>query len=551
MPMMKFLSGLGLLGLLCLLNACQTFKSGDRVLYDQSNQLLNESLQQAQKQVVPPPSVQAALMPAYSPQGPSSSDPRFDVSANDMPARDFFLSLMQGAGQNLVVHPDVTGNITFSLHRVTLEEVLSAVRDTYGYDFRRTSYGYQILPNTVITRSYDLNYLNLQRFGKSDTRVSAGQMTSSNSNHGSNGSNGNGGSDNGGNGGNSGNNGNGSNGNNGQASTLNASQVTTISDADFWKEVADVVKVMVGDEPGNSVVVNPQASLLVVRAKSADQENVARFLEKAQRNLQRQVILETKILEVTLSKSFQAGISWDQLGGDIGTSLGSAALAGPTGVGGVFSSTISVGNFNGLIQLLETQGEVRVLSSPRISTLNNQKAVIKVGTDEFFVTDVSSQSGTTTVAGVTQPTQNVTLTPFFSGISLDVTPQIDQNDVVTLHVRPTVSRVTDQNKVITLGENTVLNLPLALSETRQSDSIVRARSGQVVVIGGLLQNDSNDTDADIPWASKLPIIGNLFKQQRKSLNKSELVILMRPQVVNDEVWLGELRKTAETFKELK
>ncbi|VVO44685.1 hypothetical protein PS833_06468 [Pseudomonas fluorescens] len=543
MPMMKYLSGAGLSGLLCLLTACQSFKGGDQVLYNQSNQLLDESLQQAQARVMPPPSVQAALLPAYIPQGSLTGDPRFDVSAKDMPARDFFLSLMQGAGHNLVVHPDVTGDITFSLRRVTLEEVLSAVRDTYGYDFRRTSYGYQILPNSMITRSYDLNYLNLQRFGKSDTRVSAGQMTSNSGNQDNNGENG----------GYSGNNRNGIDQQNGQstASTLNASQVTTTSDADFWKEVSVVVKMIVGDEVGNNVVVNPQASLLVVRARTADQENVARFLEKAQHNLQRQVVLETKILEVQLSESFQAGISWTELGGDIGTSLAGVALTGPIGVGGVFSSTISTGDFNGLIQLLETQGEVRVLSSPRISTLNNQKAVIKVGSDEFFVTDVSSTSGTTTVAGITQPTQNVTLTPFFSGISLDVTPQIDQHDVVTLHVRPTVSRVTDQNKTITLGENTVLNLPLALSTTRQSDSIVRARSGQVVVIGGLLQNDSDDTDAGIPWLSKVPVIGYLFKQQRKALNKSELVILMRPQVVNDDVWLGDLRKTAETFKELR
>ncbi|MEA9979974.1 secretin N-terminal domain-containing protein [Pseudomonas sp. 10B1] len=529
-----------------LLSACQTFKGGDQVLYDQSNKLLNESIQQAQTRVVPPPSVQAALLPPYNVQTLPKSDARFDVSAKDMPARDFFLSLMQGAGQNLVVHPDVTGNITFSLHRVTLEEVLSAVRDTYGYDYRRTSYGYQILPNSVITRSYDLNYLNLQRVGKTDTRVSAGQMISNNGNHGNNNNNGN---NNGGNGGDNGN-GNGQNNGNSQ-STLNASQVTTISDADFWKEVGKVVEMIVGDEPGNSVIVNPQASLLVVRAKSADQENVARFLDKAQRNLQRQVVLETKILEVQLSKNFQAGISWAKLGGDLGASLAGAPLTGPTAVGGVFSSTINVGDFSGLIQLLETQGEVRVLSSPRISTLNNQKAVIKVGTDEFFVTDVSSTSGTTTVAGVTQPTQNVTLTPFFSGISLDVTPQIDQNDTVTLHVRPTVSRVTDQNKTITLGVNNVLQLPLALSTTRQSDSIVRAHSGQVVVIGGLLQNASDDSNTAVPWASKLPIIGNLFKQQRNSLQKSELVILMRPQVVNDDVWLGDLRKTAETFKDLK
>ena len=226
-------------------------------------------------------------------------------------------------------------------------------------------------------------------------------------------------------------------------------------------------------------------------------------------------------------------------------------MSGPNAIDGVFSGVLSLGDFTGLIQLLETQGEVRVLSSPRISTLNNQKAVIKVGTDEFFVTEVSSSSSTTTAAGVTEPTQDITLTPFFSGISLDVTPQIDQNDNVTLHIRPTVSRVRDQNKTIVLGDDNVFNLPLALSTTRQSDSIVRARSGQVVVIGGLLQNSSDNTDAEIPWAGRLPLVGNLFKQQRKSLLKSELVILVRPQVIADDVWLDELRKSAETFTELR
>jgi MSHA biogenesis protein MshL len=311
------------------------------------------------------------------------------------------------------------------------------------------------------------------------------------------------------------------------------------------------VQAIVGGEEGNSVVVNPQASLLVVRANSADQENVVRFLEQAQRNLQRQVVLETKILEVQLNDGFQAGISWEKIGGDVSAGIDGDTIDGPNNIDGVFSTVLSFGDFTGLIQLLQTQGEVRVLSSPRISTLNNQKAVIKVGTDEFFVTEVSSNSSTTTVAGVTQPTQDVTLTPFFSGISLDVTPQIDQNDVVTLHVRPTVSRVVDQNKTIVLGEDNVFNLPLALSTSRQSDSIVRARSGQVVVIGGLLQNNNQNTDAEVPWASTLPIVGNLFKQQRKALEKSELVILMRPQVVSEDVWLEEIKRSAETFKELR
>ncbi|HAW24574.1 MAG TPA: pilus (MSHA type) biogenesis protein MshL, partial [Pseudomonas sp.] len=336
------------------------------------------------------------------------------------------------------------------------------------------------------------------------------------------------------------------------SSTVNASQLLTTSNVDFWSEVRAVIEMMIGGEEGNQVVVNPQSGLLVVRASSADQQAVERFLALAQRNLQRQVILETKILEVNLSDGFQSGINWAQLGsmGNADFSLGvqGDTLSGPNSVGGVFSAAVQVGDFSGVLQLLETQGEVRVLSSPRISTLNNQKAVIKVGTDEFFVTDVSTTT-TSLVGGTTAPDLDITLTPFFSGISLDVTPQIDESGQVTLHVRPTVSRVQDQNKSIQLGgSDNVFNLPLALSTTRQSDSIVRARSGQVVVIGGLLENRNTNTDANIPWASKLPIVGTLFQQQRKALLQTELVILMRPQVVDDQVWLDDLRKSAESFR---
>jgi len=536
--MPTLLPRLGLLSLFCLLGACQTFKDGDQRLYEQSERLFEESLEQSQNKVAPPPSVQAALIPPLDIAGSSGVGPRFDVAVNDMPARDFFLSLMQSAGQNLLVHPEVTGNITFSLSNVNLEEVLAAVRDSYGYDYRRTSYGYQIQPNQAITRTYDLNYLNVQRLGTTDTRVSSGQVTSSdNTGVGVGGTT-----------------------TSSTSSTVNASQLLTSSNVDFWAEIREVIAMMIGAEEGNQVVVNPQAGLLVVRAASADQQAVENFLRQAQRNLQRQVILETKILEVNLSDGFQAGINWSFLQGQKGISLGGFAttaggvnipnipLEGPDGIGGVFGATFDFGNFEGVVQLLETQGDVRVLSSPRISTLNNQKAVIKVGTDEFFVTDVSTTT-TSLAGGTTAPDLDITLTPFFSGISLDVTPQIDENDQITLHVRPTVSRVQDQNKSIQLGSaDNVFNLPLALSTARQSDSIVRARSGQVVVIGGLLENRNSNDDANVPWLSKLPFAGALFQQQRKSLEQTELVILMRPQVVNDQVWLDELRKSSESFR---
>src|SRR5690606_36023001 len=271
----------------------------------QSERLFEESLEQSQNKVAPPPSVQAALIPPLDIAGSSSAGPRFDVAVNDMPARDFFLSLMQSAGQNLLVHPEVTGNITFSLSNVNLEEVLAAVRDSYGYDYRRTSYGYQIQPNQAITRTYDINYLNVQRQGLSDTRVSSGQVTTSDSvGAGVAGTT-----------------------TSSTASTVSASHLTTSSNADFWKEVEAVVRMIVGTEEGNSVVVNPQAGLLVVRANAADQQAVTDFLDKAQRNLQRQVILETKILEVSLSDEFQAGIRWTDLGRERNSRFG-VALAG-------------------------------------------------------------------------------------------------------------------------------------------------------------------------------------------------------------------------------
>ena len=527
-PLRLTLTRLALLGSLSLLASCQTFTDGDQQLYDQSNRLLDESLAQSRGKVAPPAAVQAALMAPPLLEAQPRRGARLDVAVKDMPARDFFLSLMDGAGQNLVVHPEVTGNITFSLRNVTLEEVLTAVRDSYGYDFARTSYGYQILPNQAITRTYDINYLNLQRQGITDTEVSSGQVTTSDNTDSNNGTT----------------------SNSTSSTTRPSTQLITTSNVDFWKELNNVVSMIVGNEEANSVVINPQAGLMVVRASSADQQSVEGFLKQAHINLQRQVILETKILEVNLNDKFQAGVDWSVAGSKGIVGVAGDLLVGPQAVGGVFSTQLNVGDFEGVLELLETQGEVRVLSTPRISTLNNQKAVIKVGTDEYFVTDVSS-STTTSTNGDGSSTPDITLTPFFSGISLDVTPQIDQNDTVTLHVRPTVSRVRDQNKTIALGQDNVFNLPLALSTTRQSDSIVRARSGQVVVIGGLLQNNNENTDASIPWASTLPIVGNLFKQQRKALQQSELVILMRPQVVSDEVWLNELRKSAQTFKELR
>ncbi len=201
--------------------------------------------------------------------------------------------------------------------------------------------------------------------------------------------------------------------------------------------------------------------------------------------------------------------------------------------GGVFSIAVQASHFTALIELLKSQGEVRTLSNPRISTVNNQKAIIKVGQDEFFVTEVSTTTVTGGAGTTTSP--NITLTPFFSGIALDVTPQISRDSTVILHIHPSVSQVSDQNKTITIN-NENQSLPLALSTIRESDSIVRARSGQVVVIGGLMQDRSSELDARTPILGDIPFLGKLFQHEQDTIRKSELVILLRPIVVGAQTW---------------
>jgi MSHA biogenesis protein MshL len=219
--------------------------------------------------------------------------------------------------------------------------------------------------------------------------------------------------------------------------------------------------------------------------------------------------------------------------------------------GGMFAMSLDIGDFTGFLEFLQTQGDVHVLSSPRVSTVNNQKAVIKVGTDEFFVTDVDSQNNTSTTTTTTNQTVDIQLTPFFSGVALDVIPQISEANVVTLHIHPSVSDVTERIKQININEANQLTIPLALSTIRESDSIVRARSGQVVVIGGLMQNQTKDTTASVPLLGDLPLVGGLFRHKQQTTHKSELVILLRPIVVDgDKTWVDEVKRTTSTFGDI-
>jgi MSHA biogenesis protein MshL len=522
------------------------------VTQDAIDTAVREALAARPEQMVPAPTNEPAAMPEVVTE-------RFDIDVSGVDARDFFLSLVAGTNVNLVVHPDVSGTLSLTLKQVSLREVLDTVRDVYGYDFRRSGNSYVILPATLQTRVYEIDYLNLSRAGMSRTRVSSGQVTQASGTDNNQSSNGN--------------NDSGSRSGGRDSGETMGSVIDTTSSADFWSDLGGALNQILGSGEGRQIVVNAQSGVVFARGMPEELRAVGDYLERIHRTARRQVVLEAKIIEVTLADGFQAGVNWAAVqvnsngdtfaGGQLSRGLDSSAslpgsdvTVGPgnpvtefitQSLGGAFTLAFDIGDFNAFVELLETQGDTRVLSSPRVATLNNQKAVIKAGTDEFFVTDISSNTVTGTAATTSR---DVTLTPFFSGIALDVTPQISADGEVILHIHPTVSEVTDQTKALTVSGETD-ELPLAFSEIRESDSVVKARSGQIIAIGGLMRSSSRRVDSSTPVLGRMPGLRRLFGSTRESETKTELVILLRPIVVDeDEDWPNIIRPAADRIETL-
>jgi MSHA biogenesis protein MshL len=498
------------------------------------------------------------------PVSAQSVEPRFDLAVSNAPASQVFMALVSGTRYSMLVAPEVSGNVTVNLKDVTVREALETLRELYGYEFKFQGTRIYIQPNTMQTRVFQINYLAGKRTGQTDVRVTSNSISSSqNQSSGSSGSTGTLANQS---------NSSGSNTTSGPPS----SQIATTQNSDFWKDLASALTSIVGAQDGRTVIVSPGSGVVLVRAFPSELRAVENYLRITQVIVERQVMLEAKIIEVSLNEEFQAGVNWSAFGGgdhrySIGsvnsgatlTSTGTVStsdatitpgtagsiLASATG-SGFFGLALQTANFAALINFLETQGNVQVLSSPRISTINNQKAVLKVGTDDFFVTNVSStvtSSGTSNVA-----TPSITLQPFFSGIALDVTPQIDDGNNIVLHVHPSISVVTENQKVINLGEELgTFTLPLASSTVRETDSIVRVQDGNIVAIGGLMKQEQSSDANGLPGTTASSGWGLLFGARNSYLKKSELVILIKPTVIrNDSSWKDDLIETQSRVQQL-
>jgi len=468
-------------------------------------------------------------------------EPRYDIKAEQVEAAIFFSGLVEPTPYSIAIHPQVQGTISLDLKQVTLKDVFDVVMEIYGYDVQRRGNIYSIYPSGIRTETYAVNYLLMQRDGVTQTSISSGGVAQfGNSGSGNNNSGGNSSSQN------SFSDSSGSN-STGGSSGGNGTNISTRSQTDFWTDLEGTLQTLIGSESGRSVMVSPQAGLVTVRAMPDELRAVKKFLKTSEDHVQRQVVLEARIIEVTLNDDYQQGINWTRVishsgNTDFNLTTGAGTFTNNiTGrLGGVTTLSFLNKDFTGVVSLLSTQGNVQVLSSPRVTAINNQKAVIKVGNDEYFVTDVSSQN--TVTANSTQTGPDIELTPFFSGIALDVTPQIDKEGSVLLHVHPSVIETTEQEKTVTLNQQNFV-LPLAQSNIRESDTVIRARSGEIVVIGGLMQTITNDTESKTPLLGSIPVLGELFKSRREMETKKELVILLKPTVVGPDTWSKELKRS--------
>ncbi len=573
------------LSLLCL-SGCETGPKSDV-----ARGTITQELQQAREQrpasapaqtPALPDSVARALLPPLS-QTPLlqavAPEQRFDLSVTNAPAVQVFQAIASGSRYSMLLAPNVTGTVTVGLKEVTVPEALDVMRELYGFEYRIEGTKVFVQQASLQTKMYQVAYPSSHRVGRSETRVVSGSIQSNQQN----GAGGGGGASSGGNAG---------TGSGGSTGGAEGSQVSTSNDVEFWRELEASLRAVVGTEDGRQVVLSQHSGVIVVRALPRELREVDNYLRAAKLSVERQVMLEAKIVEVALKDGYESGINWSHfsesgnhhwsagvdpsrinvpgsIGRQYGIPTGSVSTTVdatttpptviPTTLGQLVSSPLSnsvnnalglaftTNSFTSLLAFLETQGSVHVLSSPRVAAINNQKAVLRVGTDDFFITNISTTTTSSGTSTVTTPT--ITVQPFFSGISLDVTPQIDDEGNVTLHIRPSVSVVSERSKVVNLGTLGTFNLPLASSNINETDTVVRVRDGVTVAIGGLMQQTQSEDDARVPIAGDVPVVGNLFKRTNRSLQKRELVFLLRPTVIKgDGQWQSDLASAEQRIR---
>lgn len=440
-----------------------------------------------------------------------------------VPVNELLFSLARDSKLNLDIDPDINSTISLNAIEQPLSAILNRISDTAGIRFEINNNVLRVQRDLPFLRNYAIDYLNISRSSIGSVAVST-EISSTGGGAG------------------------GSSGSSGDTGNSSDTVVRNVSENSFWQTLERNVAKIINrgsnsDSEENSnpdIIVNSESGTLAVRATEKEHEDIARFLDRVQLSSQRQVLIEATIAEVNLSDTYQAGIDWNLISPDasssveVGQILTDVTLASPPTFN-LSLTDLNIGGGNQLqatLRALETFGDVSVMSSPKVMAMNNQTALLKVVDNLiYFTVEVNIDTGSGVVGGsLTTFETEVNTVPV--GFVMSVTPFIDENGGVTLNVRPTISRVIsfvqDPNPALA-DANVVSQIPVI--QVREVESILRVDSGEIAVIGGLMQDEVKRNNRGVPMLSRLPGIGKAFQYDDNVTNKTELVIFLKPTVI--------------------
>lgn len=434
--------------------------------------------------------LQAAHFPEPVVPSTPSLGPLYSFRAEDLSLIDALALFARSNYLNIVAGPDIIGTVTVSFQNLPLDRAMSALLEAHGYYWERHQDLIQI--RQFKTRTLNIDYIRLVRGGTGENRA---QMNSGSSGGASSGSQ-----------------------DNGQITVNQQDEIK------FWEELEKQIHILMSQD--GRLVVNRLSGTIQVTDWYQRVDEIDRFLRTVHEALYRQVEIEARIYEVSLNDHYSLGIDWSKIN-FLGTS-GNIELAkiitAPFGgfIAKTATTTISFadGSFDGVLKALREQGDLRVISQPKVVTMNNQPALIKVATDQPFFTSTISQGTAGSPNIITEQVRSVTV-----GLVLSVTPQISEKGWIMMDVTPIISRLRD----IAPSPSGNANAPVL--DVKQSSGLVRLRDGEMVVIGGLIQEESSDTERKVPLLGDLPFIGHLFKGTYTIKTQNELVIFLSPKIV--------------------
>ena len=476
----------------------------------------------------------APLLPAPAPE---EIPELFTVVAQDIPLRELLFEMVRDSGINVDIHPDVSGVISLNAIDQSLPQILERI--SRQADIRWSideSANVVIEPDSPFWRTYRVDYVNVSRNATTEAQVSTSIVNNAIAGNAAGGGGG----------------ANQANGNN-SSSTLSQSSANnfwvtlTQNLSDLLENTDSADSDSTGTAQASPVVSNPESGIINIRATSRQHAEVSTFLSNVQRRSLSQVLIEATVVEVTLDDSFQQGVDWATLSRDNGqinfvqNTLGANLNDAPTNILTIDRSS-TPDAISATIALLSRFGELRVLSSPKIMTLNNQSAMLRVVDNKvYFTVEVQPGLPGTATTAPTNPVYTTSVNTVPVGFVMTVTPQVSENEQVTLNVRPTITRIVrfvdDPNPI--LAESNITNSVPEI-QVREMESVLKVYSGQIAILGGLMQDSlSNDVDG-LPGLSRMPGIRNLFSYRSERISKTELIVFIRPVVVRQPSINGDL-----------